>query len=295
MNDVTRQLIEKARRLLSDGTVKVVIGYEVRANGETTPVFIRCAEDCERLVFNDRCYANLTGYLTKPEVRALGRPAIVSKGCDNRAINVLINEARVRREDIYILGVECPGMDKPVCAWCERPAPTDFDDLIPADKPKAPAGVSAVEPSSAGAAAAGESGESGELAALDSMSPEERWDYWMSEFSRCIRCFACRQICPICHCKRCMAEKNQPQWIDSSPHPRGNLKWNLIRAFHQTGRCVECGECERACPMGIPLSRLSRGIRELTREKFAFTPGIDPKTAPPLASFREDDQEDFFQ
>lgn len=275
MNAVNETLQEKARRILADGVADVVIGYEVLADGRTAPAFITRPEDCHRLVFDERCYANLTGYLTKPEVKEMGRAAIVSKGCDNRAVNVLIREAQLQRENLYILGVECPGMDKAVCSWCEQTSPVTYDDLIPAASPA----LSSTPPESP----------------LDSMTPQERWDYWMGEFSRCIRCYACRQVCPICHCKRCLAEKNQPQWIDTSLHPRGNLSWNLVRAFHMVGRCVECGECERACPMNIPLHQLSRGIRELVRDGFQFVPGKDTETVPPLGDYREDDKEDFFR
>lgn len=275
MDASTEMLREKARRILADGLADVAIGYELLPDGGTAPAFVTRPEDCERLVFNERCYANLTAYLTKPEVRELGRPAIVSKGCDNRAINVLIREARVKREEVYVLGVECPGMDKAVCAWCDQHAPVTYDDLIPCETPP-PAPQPHADP-------------------LESMSPEERWDYWMNEFSRCIRCYACRQVCPICHCKRCLAEKNQPQWVDTSPHSRGNLTWNLVRAFHMAGRCIGCGECGCACPMGIPLYKLSAGIGKLVKEKFEFVPGMDGETVAPLADFREDDKEDFFQ
>jgi ferredoxin len=274
VNQATETLRDRARKILEEGTAQVVIGYEMGPTGETRPAFMTRPEDCDQLVFNEKCYANLTGYLNKPEVKDLGRPAIVSKGCDNRTINVLIREARLKREDLYIIGMECPGMDKPVCSWCDQPTPVTYDELIPAETPK-PAPEPITDP-------------------LKEMSPEERWSYWMQEFSRCIKCYACRQVCPVCHCPRCITEKNQPQWVDTSPHPRGNLKWNLIRALHLAGRCIECGECERACPMKIPLSRLSHGMRELVREKFEFVPGADPEKVAPLAAFREDDQEDFF-
>jgi formate dehydrogenase subunit beta len=299
VSSVNQTLRDKARELLAGGAVGVVIGYEeatrdqrssvseVRSHapGErTTPAFITRPEDCDRLVFNRRCFVNLTNYLTKPEVIALGRPAIVSKGCDNRAINVLIREQRVKREEVHILGVECPGMDKGVCAWCDQHAPVTFDDLIPCDH--SPARRLPLPPSRG--KGPGDGGD-------EDMTADERWKYWLGEFSRCIRCYACRQVCPMCHCTRCLAEKNQPQWIDTSPHPRGNLTWNLIRAFHLAGRCVECGECERACPMDIPLSRLSRDMRDLMRERFGAVPGMDAETPSPLATFREDDEEDFLR
>ena len=274
MNQVTQQLREKARELISDGQVDVIVGYENKGDTEAIPVFVQTVQDVDRLVFNERCYPNLVGYLIKPEVKALGRPAVVVKGCDSRAVNVLVNESRLKREDVLVLGIECPGMDKAICAWCDQHTPTTYDVLLKSDK-QPPEPQPFHDP-------------------LEGKSHEDRWSYWMNEFSRCIKCYACRQVCPICHCTRCIAEKNQPQWVDTSSHARGNLKWNLVRAFHLIGRCVECGECERACPMGIPLSRLSMAARELVRDKFQSIPGTDAETTAPLATFRENDEEDFF-
>ncbi len=272
--NATEQLRERARKLLLDGTVQVIIGYERPPDGGTAAAFITQPQDCDRLIFEDKCYANLSGYLLKPEVKALGKPGIVLKGCDSRAVNVLIREARLKREDFYAIGVECPGMDKVVCSWCEQHAPVGCDETIAADRP-----ISEAKPM---------------VDPLKDKSAQERWQFWMDEFSRCIKCYACRQVCPICHCPRCIAEKNAPQWIDTSPHSRGNLKWNLIRAFHLAGRCVECGECERACPMGLPLMHLSISMKQMMREKFGAIPGMDAETLAALATFKESDEEDFF-
>jgi len=255
--------------------VNAVIGYEGDRAGKRVPVFVTKPEDCSRLIFDEKCYQNLATYLFKPEVKDFGKIGVVAKGCDSRAINVLIREARVKREDIYIIGVACPRMDKATCTACEQLEPVVYDVLIPSDV--APVNVQPVNDPTA------------------TMSAEEKWEHWMNEFSRCIKCYACRQICPICHCTRCIAEKNRPQWIDSSPHPRGNLKWNMIRAFHMMGRCIECGECERACPMNIPLVSFSEPLKKVIRENFESIPGMDHESPSPLADFKEDDKEDFFK
>ena len=71
------------------------------------------------------------------------------------------------------------------------------------------------------------------------------------------------------------------------------MSWHLIRALHLAGRCVGCGECERACPVGIPLSLLNRKMAEVAAESFDFTANDDVDNVSPIGAFRSDDHEDF--
>src|SRR3972149_5955692 len=82
-------LRQKARELLEKGEVKVVIGYGWnKRKTHTTPVFITKPQDVEKLIFNPLCVNNLSLYLTRkfPDIKALGKPAIVAKGCDIKTI-----------------------------------------------------------------------------------------------------------------------------------------------------------------------------------------------------------------
>ena len=79
-----KTLREKAKELLSGGKVGVVIGYgQGSTPGTAMPVFIRNAEDVDRLVWGPHCHHNLAVYLTRKEVRALGRPAVVAMAVDH--------------------------------------------------------------------------------------------------------------------------------------------------------------------------------------------------------------------
>ncbi len=119
------ELRAEARKLLAEGTVKVVIGY-----GERGPVLVTRPEDADRLVWNNRCTANLTMYLKRKEIKALGRPAIVVKACDERALVVLEKESQFERKDLHVIGMACDGMEQPRCAICTVRTPRFADTTI---------------------------------------------------------------------------------------------------------------------------------------------------------------------
>ena len=293
-------LRQKARELLEKGEVKVVIGYGWnKRKTHTTPVFITKPQDVEKLIFNPLCVNNLSLYLTRkfPDIKALGKPAIVAKGCDIKTIAVLISESQLKREDVVILGMSCNGVVykqelwkgelKPEimptkCHNCDVRNP-HIADIIIGEKvnftpPDTPAGM-----------------VFDKIRELDKKSNSERWDFWIEHFNRCIKCYACRQVCPLCYCERCIAEKNMPQWIETSAHPRGNLAWNLKRAMDLTGRCTFCGECERACPVNIPLNLVNQKLVLVVKDAFGHKAGYDEKVHPPMIVFNMEDEEDFIK
>ena len=277
---ITESLQQLASELLSQGKVGVVIGYGRDEGSQfSTPVFIRRPEDTKHLLFNDRCFGNLAVYLPKDEIRSMGKTGIVVKGCDLRAVNVLLREHVVQREDILLIGIRCSGQGEPPphkCSVCEWHEPKECDVVV-GEQVEQP-DVNAEQKYS-------------DAADIDAKSLEERWEFWRGQLSKCIRCYACRQVCPLCYCKRCITEKSVPQWIETSAHLRGNIAWNVARAFHLTGRCVGCGECERACPMGIPLGAINQKMAKLVEEWFDFHSGMSPEEKAPFTTFSDDDPE----
>ena len=108
-------LKKEAKNILKDEKVKYVIGYTESSNGTSAaPVFIKNIEDVDKLIWTPGCFQNLTRFLRDekkrtarekhPDQRPVG---IVVKGCDSRAINVLLQEKYIKREDVFILGVSC--------------------------------------------------------------------------------------------------------------------------------------------------------------------------------------------
>ncbi|HNR35209.1 MAG TPA: 4Fe-4S dicluster domain-containing protein [Candidatus Hydrogenedentes bacterium] len=274
------QLRETCKRLLEEGTVNVVIGYGQDApKGPVHPVFVTRPDQVNRLVWNDRCFNNLATYLTRRDIKALGKPAIVVKGCDERAVVVLEQESQFKREDIYVIGMACDGVGSPrlaKCAACSVHVPRFADETI---------GVSNVQADGEGLFA--------ELDAFLQKPLAERLEYWMNELSRCVKCYACREVCPMCYCNRCIVDKNRPTVLDTSATLKGNFAWQITRAFHQAGRCVSCGECARVCPAGIDLSLLNLSLVRAAEEHFAYRAGMDKDTPPVIGSYALEDKENF--
>ena len=60
-------------------------------------------------------------------------------------------------------------------------------------------------------------------------------------------------------------------------------------------RCTFCGECDRACPVNIPLNLVNRKLALVSQEAFGYQSGIDPADHPPMIVYKPDDQEGFIR
>lgn len=289
-----KALQDAARRLLAEGTVQVVIGYEEGPRG-VRAAFIQKPEEADKLIFDRRCVQNLTTYLNprRAQVTQLGKAAVVVKGCDARSLAGLIREKQLEREKVYVLGVRCGGVledgessaeltaetTSVRCANCAVREPHLADELVGELPPAPPVNERRQQ----------------QIAALEAMTPAERRKYWDEQLARCIRCHACRQACPMCFCVKCTAEKSQPQWIDSSATLESSRAWQTMRMLHQAGRCVDCLECERACPEHIPLGLLTRYVADRVSERFEYSATDDPAVPAPFGMYRPDDEEEFIR
>jgi L-lactate utilization protein LutB len=118
------------------------------------------------------------------------------------------------------------------------------------------------------------------------LSEEERFRFWEKEMERCIRCYACRNACPLCVCRdHCVAASREPHWLTQADSTRDKLFFQLIHATHLAGRCTGCGECQRACPVNIPVGLFKRFMNRAAESLFSFQGGVDPEATPPLQTF----------
>jgi len=263
-------LRDKARELLAARTVQVVIGYGRGSGGAGRAVFVRDAAEADTLIYNEDCRQNLAVYLLKPEVRKLGKAALVAAPSALRTILQLAAENQIADHEVLAL------------------VPSG-DDVVSL------ATFSAIEAHLAALDHDLSAAEKAKLEKYASLGLEGRRQFWQEQFSRCIKCYACRAACPLCYCSRCTVECNQPQWIPVPAHDLGSLEWNVMRAMHLAGRCVNCGDCSRACPAGIPLYLLNQKLINEVFVSFNFRSGMAAKAENAMSTFKPNDAEDFIR
>ena len=300
------QIRSKAKELLAEDQVQCVIGYEMGSRGQVRPAFVYEADDVERLVWNQGCTHNLVTYLhdKKKPVQRGGEPphvAIVVKPCDSRGLNVLLAERQIERERIYVIGVTCEGIvsgagfgpassgrgpagagQGPVsshntelqarCLRCEDRVPVIYDVLI-GQAPQVDI-----------------NDDFSDVADLEAKTPGERVAFWLKHYDRCVRCYACRQVCPGCYCSVCMFERDDSLWAGIATEIKEKETFHLGRAYHLAARCIECNECERVCPMELPLSLLNRKLAKDIHELFNYRAGLEPVKGPLLTMFDEGEE-----
>ena len=286
-------------------------GYDPLHN---TPLFMRTEADVDKLDWGPLCVHNPAVYLPSFRGKKIG---VVVKGCDSRSVVELLQEKLIDRENVVIFGMPCEGVidlsrvkaklveagvsagnveavssdgktvsvtaggkavamplaevsaDK--CRRCQFPnavlADTYLGDPIPPTTPAAPVDA--------------------DMAALDAMSVPERMAFWRFQMDRCIRCYACRNACPMCVCRdHCIAQSREPHWLTQEDTATEKFMFQIVHAMHLAGRCTECGECQRACPMDITVLALKKHLNRTIHDIFDYQAGVDPAAIPPLLQFK---------
>lgn len=295
---------EEAKKALREKGLKCVIGW----NAEGTPTFASTEEEIDVLSFNKSCVNNLVPYLTY-EIRSqrgktrdgkdkVVQPVgIVVRGCDSKALLLLLNERILARSEVFIIGVPCTGVVDPhaagalyrKCVKCAMRNPVVFDVL-------------------ASERVQEDEKDYSEIEALEKMTSEERWQFWEEILADCIRCHACKRSCPVCYCDECLLDPtdvavkmdttaeekaHRPRWVERSVNVPENLVYHLARLPHLVGRCVDCGECERVCPRRLPLRLLTAKLEKDVKEIFDYEAASEEGQKPLIAMSCMDDDNGF--
>src|SRR5664279_5727489 len=109
---IEENLKTEATRLLKEGLVTVVLAYGKGFDeNHPMPYAAKTIADVENIVFNEYCNYNMARYLVRyPQGTKI---AIAVKAADSRAVIVLIQEEKVKRENLVILGIPIKGMKNP--------------------------------------------------------------------------------------------------------------------------------------------------------------------------------------
>ena len=126
-----------------------------------------------------------------------------------------------------------------------------------------------------------------DFASLREMSTEDKFSYWLWEFSRCIKCYGCRDACPICYCKDCILEADRGIVAPGEIPPE--IMFPMIRSVHVMDSCVNCGQCQDACSMDLPLARLIFMLNRELADVFKYEPGMDVDAPIPLKSVTDEE------
>lgn len=119
-------------------------------------------------------------------------------------------------------------------------------------------------------------------------SPEDKF-YWLSQLQACIKCYGCRDACPLCHCKRCVLERNVPETVQKGIIPPP-LTFSMIRVLHVACYCVNCGQCEDVCSADIPISLLTHYLNKHATDLFDYEVGTDVHDPLPLSAIPESER-----
>ena len=251
------EMQEQVKEWLEQGKVDIFLGYKM-VEGHPLPHFFT-KSDLEEV------HGLITGPVRYPLEKIAMKIAaenpdmkigLLVRDCNQRALNVLYVWNQLNPENVETISLNCcPSKLKEHadCSYLEPQKAGPYKKQVGVDNNM-------------------------DLEGMDAYGQQERFDKWAYEFQKCIKCYGCRDICPVCFCKECSLEHDD--LIGTGDLPPEIPIFHLVRAVHMAGRCIDCGLCEDACPVDIPLRLLYRKVNEIVTDVFHYETGISPNQSP---------------
>jgi len=248
---------QSVKQWLENGTVDIFLGYR-DVEGHAVPHGFTLADldEVESMAASESRYA-LEKLAAKIHERHPDKIiGMIARDCTQRALNVLSIWNQLDAGKIKTITVNC--------------CPSQLKDH---------AACSYLEPEKAGTGKKqfGLDPHS-DIEEAASAPKHERFSRWMYEMQKCIKCYGCRNICPVCFCRECSLENDD--LVHAGMLPPDVPIFHLVRATHMAGRCIDCGLCEEACPMDIPLRLLYRKVNHIVSEVFDYDTGSSSDQSP---------------
>jgi len=252
MTDEARRVVAE---VLARGEVDGVLALR-EAEGAVGPHYFRAGDDLSGLVLSPKY--PLPTVMRWMHQRSPGTlVGAVLRGCEERALVELAKRRQVDLGKVEVIGLACSEEEARECG-CASGRPSNVMIGSPAE------GLP----------------ERRKLRELPPAGGGELLGFWRDQYSKCIKCYGCRDVCPVCACHVCMMAEHD--WVRGGQIPPRFATFHLIKAYHMADRCVECRECEAACPVSIPLTELyGRLLRDVER-RFGYVTGADEAARPPL-------------
>jgi ferredoxin len=321
MAEMIQSIRAIAKTLLTEKKVSVIMGFaEGSLPLKPTPVFIEKAEDVEKLIWNEVCNLNLVRLI--PTEKPTGKIGIILRTCEIKSFVVMVNEHQLKRDDFLLIGVPCQYgklniikleaevMGKEVldfaveagnitlkgvefaqsfkmedflsesCVYCQEKVPKRYDYIAEPASPTSSPTQNTMK-------------EFDDVIEFEKLSADERWEYISKELEKCNRCYACRNSCPLCYCKECFVDVNQPQWFSKANDLPETILFHLTRAMHLAGRCTECGACTSACPEGINIHIIFKRLQQAVKDRWNYRAGVKVGDPASLGTYNPNDPQEF--